>query len=124
MRSVRRIHVIVCRVGQPAVIEEVERTLAEFRRLVDGDIEQVPIVGRPQLGAYARDMGLYEKPPNRCFPRVGTVHGNVVLFRVHVSGNEQSVRADDLAWVEANAPLTSEPNIAEVRLVPRSGGGA
>lgn len=119
------IRVVVCRVGQPAVVADVERSYEVFRALVEGDIqiayvghgielvcnEEGTINGMPfnrDVPAYARPLPEHLKnaklltadagllPPGSASQGVHRVHGNFLLCGANTRSLSAKVAA---GWV-------------------------
>jgi len=107
------IKVIVCRIGEPAAIEEILPHI--FRCIVGWSMEVFPVrLAPPVLAGYARDAGRYALPRNRAFSTVGMVHGDVVIFNAD-HDDERSVTEADLAWVEQDTAQATPRELAHSR---------
>ena len=94
------ITVIVRDPGQPARVERIEPTLAEFQRLVGGSIEAVQINGVP---AYVNEDGvrLGLRPNVTLRERGDVVVGPVVLSMVDAAGEDIGVSAESVGYLRA-----------------------
>lgn len=100
MSDQEKISVIVVRVGQEPVIEEIVPELSEFQRLVGGSIEGWGVPGT-ELALYCRSDGRYAMPPNRLIKGLDLLHGNFVVARANAAGDEVSLKPGDLEALKA-----------------------
>jgi hypothetical protein len=93
--------VIVRDPDQPARVERIEPTLAEFQRLVGGNIECVSM-GRT-LGAYVNEDGvrLGLRPNVTLRARGDVVAGPIVLSRADATGEDIGVDNDEVEALRA-----------------------
>lgn len=93
------VSVIVCRIGQPARVEEMPATLEALQSFVGGNFEGWGLSGGLFLICHGEGM-LIGLPINRVHARLGCVHGDFVVTRVGRTGDTISVRETDLERVE------------------------
>lgn len=89
--------VIVCRVGQAPVIEDIPDTLEAMQGLVDGYLEHVTL---PQgLSLWCNEEGLLKGMPFNRYMYGIPIAGDFFLTRAN-GPETASVRQEDLVWVE------------------------
>ena len=92
------VKVIVYRVGQAPVIEEIPNTLESMQGLVGGYIEYVPLSDTFCL--ICNEEGkLVDLPPNRLAINIDVICGDFFVSRDASNGELQSVEDADLAAV-------------------------
>lgn len=92
----KMIKILACRVGEPAVVEEIDSGLRDSQEFVGGFIEMVSI--EPGVYIVCNEMGkLQGLLPNRTiFDGMDVIAGNCFLCRVDGDGNCVSLTEDDI----------------------------
>ena len=99
MKTSAKIQVLVVRVGEPAVVEELPRSLEAMQGLVGGYIESVAL-GDGIYMTCNEEGKLQGLAPNFALPG-DVIVGNVFFCRINSEGDEASLTDTDIKRIRA-----------------------
>lgn len=97
-----KIQVLVCRIGQPPVVEYIEDDLGEMQRLVGGYVESIPLDkenGEFVMLSCNEEARLEGLPPNRPlthYTKTVMLLGDFFIHRTRPDGALKSLTVEDL----------------------------